>query len=243
MSTIRNNGVLHKKLMTVPFFPTWWGCSAWNWITILSSVRPSSLVRNSKILALCSLFLSAVSVTPIADTDSITHGEQEPAIRIGSPGFTTKFILSSGFPRAAAVHEHSFFRNCSEKALAPKLLCMSMKGILMTMLEWSLLRRLDTWGTSQVSYLMAPRSSPEPEVVPDAPFWRASQVSYFARRSEERGGISEERGARKHERSLHGSLLPADTPPYWISVIDCTPHLIWLIWYIIAVSYRSGDRL
>lgn len=59
----------------------------------LSSVRPSSLVRNAKILALCSLFLSAVSVTPMADTDSITHGEKEPPISIGSSGFTTTFIL------------------------------------------------------------------------------------------------------------------------------------------------------
>lgn len=61
--------------------------------THLSSDNPSSLVRNLKILALCSLFLSAVSVTPIADTDSITHGEEEPAIIMGSPGVTTRFIL------------------------------------------------------------------------------------------------------------------------------------------------------
>ena len=30
--------------------------------------------------------------------------------------------------------------------------------------------RWDSLGTSQVSYFMAPLSSPEPEVVPDAPF-------------------------------------------------------------------------
>lgn len=70
-----------------------WLFSACRYSTHLSSARPSSLVRNSKILALCSLFFSAVSVTPMADTDSTTHGEQEPAISIGSPGVTTKFIL------------------------------------------------------------------------------------------------------------------------------------------------------
>lgn len=59
----------------------------------LSSFRLSSRVRNSKILALCSLFLSAVSVTPIADTDTATHGEQEPDMSMGKPGFTTTFIL------------------------------------------------------------------------------------------------------------------------------------------------------
>lgn len=56
-----------------------------------SSFRPSSRVRNSKIFALCSL--SAVSVTPIADTDTATHGEQEPDMSMGKPGFTTTFIL------------------------------------------------------------------------------------------------------------------------------------------------------
>lgn len=58
----------------------------------LSSLRPSSRLRNSKILALCSLFLSAESLAPIADTDTAAHGEQEPAISMGSPGFTTTFI-------------------------------------------------------------------------------------------------------------------------------------------------------
>lgn len=58
----------------------------------LSSVRPSSRLRKAKILALCSLFLSAESVAPIADTDTATHGEQEPAISMGSPGFTTTFM-------------------------------------------------------------------------------------------------------------------------------------------------------
>lgn len=58
----------------------------------LSSLRPSSRPRNWKISALCSLFLSAESVAPMADTDTAAHGEQEPAIRMGSPGFTTTFI-------------------------------------------------------------------------------------------------------------------------------------------------------
>lgn len=31
----------HMKVMTVPFFPTWWGCSAWNWMTILPITRKS----------------------------------------------------------------------------------------------------------------------------------------------------------------------------------------------------------
>lgn len=43
-----------------------------------------------------------------------------------------KVLTSSGFPRAAAVLEHSFFRKSSEKELAAKLLCKSMKGILTT---------------------------------------------------------------------------------------------------------------
>lgn len=58
----------------------------------LSSLRPSSRLRNSKILALCTLFFSAESVAPIADTDTDTHGEQEPATSMDSPGITTTFI-------------------------------------------------------------------------------------------------------------------------------------------------------
>ncbi|KAG7235891.1 hypothetical protein INR49_002089, partial [Caranx melampygus] len=71
----------------------------------------------------------AVSVTPMADTDSITHGEQEPAISIGSPGVTTKFILWKMRKSAAAVLLHSFFRKSSEKELDGRLVCRSMKGI------------------------------------------------------------------------------------------------------------------
>jgi len=58
-----------------------------------SSLSPNSPFRNWKILALCSLFFSAVSVTPMADTDINTHGEQDPAIIIGRSVFTTRFIL------------------------------------------------------------------------------------------------------------------------------------------------------
>lgn len=36
--------ILHKKLMTVPFFPTWWGSSAWNTITILSVENKWSII-------------------------------------------------------------------------------------------------------------------------------------------------------------------------------------------------------
>ena len=68
-----------------------------------------------------------------------------------------------------------------------------------------------------------------------------SLILLWGARIEERGGISEELWARIHETSLHGSLLPADTPPYWISVIDWTLQLIGLIWYI--TTSLSGDRL
>lgn len=58
-----------------------------------SSLSSNSPFRNWKILALCSLFFSAVSVTPMADTDIKIHGEQDPAIIIGRSVFTTRFIL------------------------------------------------------------------------------------------------------------------------------------------------------
>lgn len=58
-----------------------------------SSLSSNSPFRNWKILALCSLFFSAVSVTPMADTVIIIHGEQDPAIIIGRSVFSTRFIL------------------------------------------------------------------------------------------------------------------------------------------------------
>ncbi len=94
-------------------------------------------------------------------------------------------------------------------------------------------------GASQVSYVSSllvwtgSRSGP--------PCWRPSQSSYFC--SEEQGGISEEPWARIHESSLHGSLLPADTPPYWMSVIDWMRQLIGLIWYITtSVEFHTGVK-
>ncbi len=70
-----------------------------------SSLSPSSPFRNWKILALCSLFLSAVSVTPMADKDINKHGELDPAIIIGRSVFTTRFILWRDEPLRNALHD------------------------------------------------------------------------------------------------------------------------------------------
>lgn len=57
------------------------------------------------------------------------------------------------------------------------------------------------------------------------------------KRSEEPGGRREERGGISEE--LHGSLLLADTPPYWMLVIDWTLQVIRLI---CGISLHSEDR-
>ena len=72
-------------------------------------------------------------------------------------------------------------------------------------------------------------------------FYTKSLISALRIEEQEQGGISEERWARIHESSLHGSLLPADTPPCWISIIDWMLQLIGLIWHI--TTSLSGDRL
>ena len=53
--------------------------------------------------------------------------------------------------------------------------------------------------------------------------------------------LFEEPWVRIHDSTLQRSLLPANTTPYWISVIDWTLWLIGLIWYI-TTSLR-WDRL
>lgn len=65
-------------------------------------------------------------------------------------------------------------------------------------------------GTSQVSRWIFPRSLLELEIV---------LVPHLEGRLKL---FSEDQGARTHKSSLHRSLLLANTPLYWISVIDWT---------------------
>ncbi len=74
-------------------------------------------------------------------------------------------------------------------------------------------------------------------------FWSTmlKTVPKFLFLLEEQGGISEDPWVRIHKSSLHASLLLADTPPYWISVIDWMLQLIGLIWYIkTSLEFHTG---
>lgn len=50
---------------------------------------------------------------------------------------SVEILTSSGFPKAAAVIEHSFFKKSSENLLAGKLLSKSMKGMFLVGIQMS----------------------------------------------------------------------------------------------------------
>ncbi len=81
-----------------------------------------------------------------------------------------------------------------------------------------------TLGESEVSYLIFPYFSLELEVVLVCHLEDRPKAPISALWSKD-----------------WGSLLPADAPPYWISVIDWTLQLIGLIWYItISLEFHIG---
>ncbi len=71
---------------------------------------------------------------------------------------------------------------------------------------------------------------------------RSVEDHYFC--FEEQGSRSEEGSLRSHERgyarAAFTEVLQAETPPYWISVIDWTLQLIGLIWSITISLFHTG---
>lgn len=84
--------------------------------------------------------------------------------------------------------------------------------------------------SSFIWYVITPWSLLQPELVLDYHLSHHPNWSYFC--SDDWGGISEGLWARKHESSLHRSLILTNKPSYWISVIDWVLQLIRQIWYI-----------
>ena len=91
---------------------------------------------------------------------------------------------------------------------------------------------------NHVSSLLAPR--PNRKLFLTRHFDRRPKSLILPRgaRSEERGGISEERWARRHESRLSGSLLPANTPLYWISVI-VIGRFSWSNWSDTSLQFHT----